>query len=241
VSFKDGERGSLASEAFEELGRISLSEHTMESVLQRVAELASSVVPAAAEVSVSLVTEGDARTVACTGDLALQLDESQYEKGYGPCLHAAVGGQTMIIQDARTELRWPDYAKSAVEHGSLSSMSVPIPVQKQVVAALNIYGHDAHSFGAANVELGETFAGYAAVAIANMHLYEGMKQTADQLTSAMKSRAVIDQAKGILMGERRITAEEAFNLLVELSQNSNRKLRDVAQALVARAAVTHRD
>lgn len=221
-----------ARAAFEELGRISLSDHTMESVLQRVADLARAVVPGADEVSVSLVSSGKAHTVVYTGELARALDESQYERGHGPCLDAAVGGETRIVRDARTETRWPDYTPSAVEQGSLSSMSVPVPVQQQVAAALNVYGGPADAFDEESIELGATFASYAAVAIANMHLYESNKQLAEQLAQAMQSRAVIDQAKGILMGQRACSADQAFELLVELSQRSNRKLRDVAQALV---------
>ena len=67
----------------------------------------------------------------------------------------------------------------------------------------------------------------------NAGLYFTATTRADQLAEALRSRAVIDQAKGILMGARRCTAEEAFDILVRLSQQSQRKLRDVAQALVA--------
>ncbi|MCW2620871.1 MAG: hypothetical protein JWL64_473 [Frankiales bacterium] len=234
----DNERPAppTAATAFEELGRIVLSEHTMESVLQLVADLARKVVPGAAEVSVSLVSAGVAHTVVHTGALALQLDESQYEKGYGPCLDAAVGGEFLMISDARSEQRWPAYARSAVDYGSLSSIAVPLPVQHQVTAALNVYGREPGAFDPASVALSETFAAYAAVGVANMHLYENSRLLAEQLTTAMRSRAVIDQAKGILMAERRIPASEAFDLLVTLSQHSNRKLREVAQALVDNAA-----
>jgi AmiR/NasT family two-component response regulator len=83
--------------------------------------------------------------------------------------------------------------------------------------------------------LGTTFSAYAGVALANMHLHQAQGKVAEQLQEAMQSRATIEQAKGILMGERRCTSDEAFNLLVELSQKSNRKLRDVAQALVDQA------
>ena len=75
------------------------------------------------------------------------------------------------------------------------------------------------------------------MALANAHLYESTATLARQMQEAMRSRAVIEQAKGIIMGQRRCSAEEAFTLLAKLSQDSNRKLREVAEALVARAAV----
>jgi GAF domain-containing protein len=108
-------------------------------------------------------------------------------------------------------------------------------VQREVGAALNVYGVDAESFDADAIDLASTFAAYAGVALANMHLYEAQGRVAEQLQTAMASRAVIEQAKGILMGARRCSPEEAFDILVRLSQDSNRKLREVAQALVDEA------
>jgi AmiR/NasT family two-component response regulator len=65
-----------------------------------------------------------------------------------------------------------------------------------------------------------------------MHLYESTRDLAQNLDMAMQSRAVIEQAKGILMSQRRCDATEAFSLLAAASQRSNRKLRDIAQAIV---------
>jgi GAF domain-containing protein len=132
-----------------------------------------------------------------------------------------------------TEQRWPDWARSASNAGAGSSLSIPVPLQREVSAALNIYSTDRDAFDEAAVELAKTFAAYAGVALANMHLYEAQGQVAEQLQQAMLSRAVIEQAKGILIGQRRCTPQEAFDILVRLSQDTNRKLRDVAEALVA--------
>ena len=71
-----------------------------------------------------------------------------------------------------------------------------------------------------------------------MHLYTAQGQVAEQLQTAMRSRAVIEQAKGVLMGQRRCTSQEAFDVLVQRSQHTNRKLRDVAQAVVEQATGT---
>jgi AmiR/NasT family two-component response regulator len=113
-----------------------------------------------------------------------------------------------------------------------------VPLQREVTAALNIYSVGEDAFDDDAVALASTFGAYAGVALANMHLYEAQGQVAEQLQVAMQSRAVIEQAKGILMGQRRCSAEEAFNALVLLSQAANRKLRDVAQELVDDVAVS---
>jgi AmiR/NasT family two-component response regulator len=86
------------------------------------------------------------------------------------------------------------------------------------------------------VELAETFATYAAVAVANAALYTSTAALASQMQQAVKSRAVIDQAKGILMAQHRYSGDEAFAGLVRLSQQRNIKLRDVAQSIVDHVA-----
>jgi GAF domain-containing protein len=221
-----------ARDAFTQLGRLSFDDTSMDALLQRIAELAKQVIPGVAEASVTLVENDKATTAAYTGRLAIDLDETQYGRGYGPCLEAAVGEEIREITDARTERRWPDYVQMCVERGSLSSLSVPVPVREGIHGALNLYGFDAGAFDDEARDRGRTFASYAAAAVHNMHLYETTRELADHLDIAMRSRAIIEQAKGILMSQRCCDATEAFNLLAAASQRSNRKLRDIAQAIV---------
>jgi GAF domain-containing protein len=219
-------------DALVELARLTFDDTSMDAMLQRVAQLAKELIPGVAEASVSLIANDKATTAAYTGRLALDLDESQYGRGYGPCLEAAVGEEIREITDARTETRWPDYALSAVERGSLSSLSVPLPVREGIHGGLNLYAVEADGFDDDARDVGRAFASYAAVAVHNMHLYESTRDQAEHLDIAMQTRAVIEQAKGILMGQRRCDAKEAFNLLAAASQRANRKLRDMAQAIV---------
>ena len=219
-------------DAFAELARITLADHSMDRVMEKIAALAKSALQLNGEVSVTLVERGEPSTVAQTGPLAVELDERQYQRGYGPCLDCIDGGEALVVRDMLTEQRWPDWARSAAGLGAGSSMSIPVPLQREVSAALNIYSTDRDAFDDDAVDLASTFAAYAGVALANMHLYAAQGQVAEQLQAAMQSRAVIEQAKGILMGQRRCTAQEAFDVLVRLSQDRNRKLRDVAQAMV---------
>ncbi len=134
------------------------------------------------------------------------------------------------------ERRWPEFAAEAEQHGAHGSMSIPVPVQREVSAAVNVYSAERNAFDDDQVALASTFAGYAGVALANMHVYEAQGKVAEQLQAAMASRAVIEQAKGLLMGQRGCDADEAFAILVQLSQDTNRKLRDVAKALVDQAS-----
>jgi len=219
-------------DAVAELAVLSFDNTSMDVMLQRIAELSKELIPGVAEASVSLIANDKAHTAAYTGQLALDLDETQYGRGYGPCLEAAVGEEIREITDARQELRWPDYTQRAVELGSLSSLSVPLPVRESIHGGLNLYAVEADGFDDDARRVARTFASYAAVAVHNMHLYESTRDQAGHLNTAMQTRAVIEQAKGILMGQRRCDAQEAFDLLAAASQRSNRKLRDMAQAIV---------
>lgn len=120
--------------------------------------------------------------------------------------------------------------------GLASSLSIGLPIQEAVVGALNVYAHTPEAFDDEAVTVLETFAAYAAVALSNAQLYDSTANLARQMREAMANRAVIEQAKGIVMAERRCGPAEAFAILSKVSQDSNRKVRDVAQALVDRIA-----
>ncbi|MGW5669218.1 GAF and ANTAR domain-containing protein [Micromonospora sp. NPDC003776] len=216
------------------LGRIKYDEADLEVVLSNVAQVAKDTIRGTAEVSVTLIQGTEAYTAAHTGDLALTLDEWQYAQGRGPCLDAATTGTVMLVPDMSAESRWPEWADRARKAGAASSLSIGLPIQEAMVGALNIYGAAAGAFDE-QVELAQTLAGYAAIALANVHLYESTATLAQQMQEAMQSRAVIEQAKGIIMAQRRCSADEAFAILARVSQDANRKLREVAESLVDRA------
>ncbi|MEO6204844.1 MAG: GAF and ANTAR domain-containing protein [Mycobacteriales bacterium] len=222
--------------AFAELGRIKLGDNTMEHVLNRVAELAKLALPHVQDVSVTLISRGRPTTAARTGDLARRLDESQYDAGYGPCLSAAKDQTTHLIDDMSTEERWPAFTADAVAAGALSSLSVGMTLHDEVAGALNIYADTRGAFGQPSIDLAQSFASYAGVTLTNASLYLASAALAEQLTQAMASRAVIEQAKGILVAQRHVSPDEAFAILSAASQAANRKLRDIAQAMVDGAA-----
>jgi GAF domain-containing protein len=218
-----------------ELARIVLSTETLDSVLSRVAELCKQVVVGADEVSLTLVRAGRAATAAYTAELAMQADERQYGLDGGPCLDAGRGGELMHIVDMRTEDRWPDYAPLAVQVGALSSLSIPLPVQEEVVGALNIYARKPDAFDEEALAAGRAFAAYAAIAVSNADTFVSTTELAKNLQIAMESRAVIEQAKGMIMARSRCSPDEAFDMLVKASQRENVKLRVLAERIVASA------
>lgn len=218
--------------AFAELGRVKLSETSLDDFLSRVTAMALRALPGVADVSVTLVRPDGPYTAACAGELARALDERQYELGNGPCLQAAAEHRTISAPDTASDTRWAGWAQRAAAGGAGSVLSVGLPLLEDVNAALNLYGRRPAAFDDEAVIVAETFAGYAAVALANAYAYHDAADLARQLQEAMESRAVIEQAKGIVMAEQRCGPDEAFALLARISQNTNRKVRDVATAMV---------
>ena len=218
----------------EYLDRSSLREQPLEGLLQLVTDLVKTVMPGNSEASVTLLFQECPSTVVATGRLAVDLDEGQYERGHGPCLHAAATQEITEIPDTRSETRWPDHARRAAEHGNLSSLSIPLAIDEdeQVTGALNIYARAPHAFDEDSRSAATRFAPYAAVAAGNLHAYQSARDRADNLQTALESRGVIDQAKGILMDRHKLTADQAFQVLAQMSMKTNRKLHAVADALV---------
>jgi GAF domain-containing protein len=218
--------------ALEQLVGMSLSQHSMESLLRAVAHLSKKVMPGNAETSVSLTGSRQHVTVVSTGQLARDLDEAQYTRGSGPCLHAATTGELTEVADTRTESRWMDYMERAVDHGNLSSLSVPLIIDDDVSGALNIYARQAEAFDDDARSAATGFAPYVAVALRNMHDYQAAEGMARDLEVVMEARAMIDQATGILMERHELTADQAHQLLFQVSGRSNTALREVAGQLV---------
>ncbi|WP_240619335.1 GAF and ANTAR domain-containing protein [Blastococcus sp. TF02-8] len=218
--------------ALDELGQLSFAEHSLESVLGKVTELATRVLPGRPLASVTILTEGRPATVAGSEQLAVELDELQYRLGAGPCLQAASTGRPAGIPDTGTDPDWPEFAAAAASRGVGSVFSYPLPAQELVSGGLNVYSRHAGAADERTRSLVSRLAAYAVGPVSNVYLYETAVERADHLEAALRSRAVIDQAKGILMERFKVTADQAFQVLARLSMERNVKLRDVATQVV---------
>ncbi|NEK60104.1 GAF and ANTAR domain-containing protein [Geodermatophilus sabuli] len=219
-----------------DLSRVVLAGRSLDEALGDVTDIASRGIPGAESTSITLIRGEKAFTAAYTGEMSLAADELQYDQGYGPCMDAGRGGVVLRIDDMRTEQRWPDYVSRVVGVGVLSSLSVPLPFQGTSIGALNIYSSQPAAFATPeSLDAGSQVAGAIAVAVANADAHARLGEHARNMQLAMQSRAVIEQAKGVLMAQRRVDAEQAFEILREASQRYNRKLRDIAVGIVESA------
>jgi GAF domain-containing protein len=217
-----------------DLARVVLADRSLGEVLTEITDIAARGIPGAEAVSITLLRAEKAFTAGYSGEMALQADELQYEHGYGPCMDAGRGGVLLRIDDMRTEQRWPDYVAHLLRTSRVrSSLSVPLPYQGTTIGALNIYSSREEAFSSAeSLSAGLDVAEVVAVAVANADAHAQLGDQARNMRIAMDSRAVIEQAKGVLMAQRQVDAEQAFEILRDASQRYNRKLRDIALGIV---------
>ena len=221
-----------AMHAFAELALITVNTDSPEQTLRRVAELAKRSLGGVEDVSLTVIAGGQPRTVVFTGPLAVDLDERQYELGFGPCLDAAKTGQTILVDTSADDSPYREFARIAARAGVRHVLSVGLPIAQRSIGGLNIYCTTDAAPTSAFLQHADVFGTYAAVAVNNVTGYADAAADAANMRAAMASRAVIEQAKGIVMARDRCTAEEAFDILRRISQQQNVKLRDLAQALV---------
>jgi transcriptional regulator with GAF, ATPase, and Fis domain len=220
------------AEDFGELAR-SLEEHDdPDALLAEIVAAAVAMVPGADEGSISVVTaRSRVGSQAPTSDLPAQVDALQEETQQGPCLDAAFEQQTVRVADTASENRWPQFAKRASEAGAASMLSLQLYVEGDNLGALNLYSRTPNAFDDESEQVGLLFASHAAVA------YASVRKEA-QLANAVASRDLIGQAKGILMERYNISPERAFLVLTRISQDSHRKLHDIAAELVRHRTVS---
>ncbi len=216
------------------LSRFFVGDGTLKETLDRVAQLAQQAVPAAEFTAISMLVEGRTRTAVFTDETAPEIDQAQYETGIGPCLDAFRHQQVCRLDDTLKDDRWRSFSEAAAANGIRSSLSLPLVANHEGVGALNFYSRTPNGFSEEDVQVGSQFATQAAIVLANSQAYWDAHQLSQDLATAMKSRAMIEQAKGILMGAQRCSSDEAFQMLVRASQRENRKLREVAEDLVKR-------
>jgi GAF domain-containing protein len=200
--------------------------------LDQIVRVAVEVVTPAVGCGLTVRRDGGAFTVASSGGLAAQGDEIQYGADEGPCLEALRQGQVVEVFDLREDGRWSRYREHALRLGIVSSLSLPMTVDRETVGALNLYPTQPRAFTdpARRQALAFTDQGSAALGVILRQADQALLH--QQLADAMASRSVIDQALGVIMGQQRCTATQAFTLLRQASQNRNRKLRDVAVEII---------
>lgn len=209
-----------------ELARTLARDRTLEAVLREVTSAAVDLIPGVDTAGILYVKKGgEFESVAGTTDLPHQLDELQMKFDEGPCLHAALSETIVRTNDFSAEPRWPRYSPAAVELGVLSGLSFKLYTAERTAGALNFFGFAPNDWDSDAETIGSVLAAHAAAAVI-------AAQQEEQLQAALLTRDRIGQAKGIVMERFSVDDVRAFEMLRQLSQESNIRLADIAQQVI---------
>ncbi len=217
--------------AYGELQNLLLDGPNVTDFLQQLAVLSAALIP---RTSCGLTIRRDHQiaTVASSDELAMQLDEIQYSRSQGPCLQAMRTRERIQVTDLATETRWGDYRIHALTAGVRSSVSLPLIIDEISLGALNLYSRAPDNFPEPDIRRAESFALQSATALTLLLRQAKQATIEDQLLEGLATRAIIDQALGIVMAQRQIGSAAAFGILREASQNGNRKISVIAAELI---------
>ena len=226
----DPNRGDVTA-SITELQNLLLATSGVEDFLNEVVVLAARTVAVGLSCGITLQPDGHPVTVASSDTRASLVDELQYEVDEGPCLRSMVTGKTIIVADTAGPDRWGGFSARAAANGIRSTLSLPLTADG-ILGALNIYAPVPDAFGEVEIRRAEVFAASASAALALASRQASATALTGQLREALASRAVIDQAIGIIMAQERCTSAQAFAILRNASQNRNVKLRNIASQIV---------
>ena len=200
--------------------------------LHRLIRLGVELVPGTSAAAVTIAADGSALTFAASDPRLDDLHSLQFERGDGPAVETLLHSEPRRIDDTATERRWPTFCPAADEAGFASLLVLPLRTDRHPAGAVALYGGKRDVFRGVAHEIALLFAAQGGTALHNAELYQTCRRMVDNLQASLESRAIIEQAKGIVHAELGISPAEAFQLLSRFSQNTNRRVRKIAADLV---------
>ncbi|MEJ1109536.1 MULTISPECIES: GAF and ANTAR domain-containing protein [unclassified Kribbella] len=181
---------------------------------------------------VALATRGRPEVPAATDPMVAEIYQWQMAGGCGPLVEAMRGHETVLVRDTAADERWPDWAAKVLSLGVRSVLDVPLTTAAGTVGVLGLYSVEPDAFSADDEAVAAILARHASVAVATARNEANMAQAVD-------ARKLVGQAMGILMERYDVDPDGAFAILRRYSQDTNTKLRDVAEQLINTRRLPH--
>jgi GAF domain-containing protein len=221
--------------ALNELGRLRFGEMRVEEAMHQIVQTTHSIFSVDGAGLMLADAEHQLRNAAVSDDRVRRLEELQTRHAEGPCITAFDEKVLVRAEDLTLDLRWPAFSQAAVDQGVRAVLASPIPYNQDAVGVVAVMSHEAHPWsGEAELAL-LAFTDLAALLIASMMIGEQQTELAAQLQSALNSRAIIEQAKGVLIGQQGISAHAAYEQIRAQARAERRKVTLVAAELVSQA------
>jgi GAF domain-containing protein len=221
--------------ALHELGRLRFGEMRVEEAMHQVVQTTHAIFSVDGAGLMLADAEHQLRNAAVSDDRVRHLEELQIEHSEGPCITAFDDKVLVNAPDLVTDLRWPAFSRAAADRGVRAVLASPIPYNQDAIGVVAVLSQQEHPW-TPEAELALlAFTDLAALLIASMMMSEQQSELAQQLQGALNSRAVIEQAKGVLIGQRGLSAQAAYEQIRARARAERRKVTAVAAELVRQA------
>jgi ANTAR domain len=217
--------------AQEDGGLLSVSEASEPRSLSQLVDLAARQVPACSGASAVLWRNGEPAVVTASHPSLPELIDVQIRSGRGPMLDALGRGEPSSCPDTLEETRWPEYASAALRQGVRCSISLAHRSGTEAVS-LSLFSARPRTLGPDSVAIAERLVNLGGSVVGFASEYGEARRAARQLRDAADSRAVVDQAKGVLMHALGLSADEALKRMRQVSQARNLKVTEVAARVI---------
>ncbi len=176
---------------------------------------------------------GRLRIVASSAESARLVEIFELQNSEGPCLDCFhTGKQVVNLDTAQMRARWPRFSAEAGDLGFRSAHALPMRLREDVIGAINLFGNAEAPLSEDDVAVGQAMADIATIGLLQERAGREKNVLAEQLQVALNSRIMIEQAKGVLAERTRTSPDEAFVVMRAHARNHNRRLTDVAAALL---------
>lgn len=199
--------------------------------LNQLVDQAARQVPACSGAAALLWRDGEPAALTASHPSLPELIEVQVRLGRGPVLDALSGGEPVDCPDTLDEPRWPEYTSTALRQGVRCSLTLARWSGAEAVS-LSLFGARPRMLGAESVAVAERLIAFGEAVVGMASEYGEARRTVLQLRDAAESRAVVDQAKGVLMHALGCSAEEALARMRQVSQARNKKVTEVAAMII---------
>jgi transcriptional regulator with GAF, ATPase, and Fis domain len=215
-----------------EVAELLKAEEVPDETLRRLTALAVELIPGGAAAAVTIAPDGPALTVAVSDQRLDELHRLQFDSGDGPVVETLRHNEPRRVDDTAAERRWPAFCRAADRAGFGSCLVLPLRTDRQPPGAVALYGMQTNVFRGAAHDIALLLTAQGGTAVRNASLYRACLSLVASLQARLESRAVIEQAKGVLHAELGVSPAEAFHLLSRFSQNTNQRVRSVSADLL---------
>jgi transcriptional regulator with GAF, ATPase, and Fis domain len=223
----------LAAETFVELADTLIDDFDVVDFLHQVTMRCAEVLGVSAAGMLLSDQRGALRVMAASTEQTRLLELLQLQTNQGPCPECFHSGRPIAVADLSTATsRWPRFVAEARENGFASVHALPMRLRSDVIGALNLFGTRPGALDEGTLRLGQALADVATIGLLQERAIRQRETLAQQLQTALNSRIVIEQAKGVIAERRQLDMDRSFTLLRDTARGANRRLSELARAVV---------